>query len=62
METVVVIGQRPLAQVAVPMYESKEAEDNLRSQAHIQSESLVIPIPDLPSTLMGGESGSAGRN
>ena len=62
METVVVIGQRPLAQVAVPMYESKEAEDNLRSQAHIHSESLVIPIPDLPSTLLGGESGSAGRN
>jgi hypothetical protein len=62
METVVVIGQRPLVQVAMPMYESKEAEDNLRSLAQIHSESLVIPIPDLPSTLLGGGSGSASRN
>ena len=62
METVVVIGQRPLISVAAPTSESKEAEDNLRSLAYIHSESLVIPIPDLPSTLMGGESGSAGRN
>lgn len=62
METVVVIGQRPLVSVAAPTSESKEAEDNLRSLAYIHSESLVIPIPDLPSALMGGESGSAGRN
>ena len=57
METVVVIGQRRLIQVAAMSPIAAISVDAMTDLP--RSETVAIPIPDLPSTLLGGGSGSA---
>ena len=61
MHTVVVIGRRQgMQQVGTFMSDiAAEAVENMRNMAHMRQDPLTIPIPDLPSNLLGGGSGSA---
>ena len=60
MNTVVVVGRRQAMQVGTFMSDiSAEAVENMRNLAHMHQDPLTIPIPDLPSNLLGGGSGSA---
>jgi len=61
MHTVVVIGRRQgVQQVGTFMSDiAAEAVENMRNMAHMHQDPLTIPIPDLPSNLLGGGSGSA---